>query len=313
MRIFVAGAAGAVGRRLVPLLVAAGHEVVGTTHVPANTGPIRAMGAEPVVMDALDATAVKSAMEQAAPQVVVHELTALAGPTDFRRFDQSFALTNRLRTEGTGHLLAAARTLGVRRFVVQSFTGWTNERSGGVLKTEDDPIDPHPSPETVQTLGAIRSLESTVDRARDVGGVALRYGILYGPGTAIAPGGEVFTLIRRRRLPIVGSGAGIWSFLHVDDAAQATLLAIGTGHIGVYNIVDDDPAPVSAWLPYLAEVIEAPKPLRVPALAAQPLLGRHGVAVMTAIRGSSNAKAHRDLGWQLRYPSWRQGFREGLR
>jgi 2-alkyl-3-oxoalkanoate reductase len=313
MRIFVAGAAGAVGRRLVPLLVAAGHEVVGTTHVPANAGSIRAMGAEPVIMDALDGAAVKAAMEQAAPQVVVHELTALAGPTDLRHFDRQFALTNRLRTEGTGHLLAAARVLGVRRFVVQSFTGWTNERAGGAIKTEEDPIDPHPNPETLQTIAALRSLESTVDRARDIGGVALRYGVLYGPGTSIAPGGDVFTTIRRRRLPVVGSGAGIWSFLHVDDAAQATALAIGTDHLGVFNIVDDDPAPVSAWLPYLAQVIEAPKPLRIPALVARPMLGRHGVAVMIEMRGSSNAKARRDLGWQLRFPSWRQGFREGLR
>ncbi len=313
MRIFVAGAAGAIGRRLVPRLVADGHQVIGTTHVPANTGPIRAFGADPVLMDALDGAAVAEAVERCAPEVIVHELTALAGPTDLRHFDRNFALTNRLRVEGTGHLLAAARRFGVRRFLVQSFTGWTNERTGGVLKNEDDPIDPAPTPASRQTVAALRSLESTVDRARDVGGLALRYGALYGPGTAIAPGGEVFGMVRRRRLPVVGSGAGIWSFVHVDDAAAATALAIDTDLTGVLNVVDDDPAPVSAWLPYLARVIEAPTPLRVPALLARPVIGEHGVAMMTTIRGSSNARARTALGWQLRYPSWRQGFRDGLR
>jgi nucleoside-diphosphate-sugar epimerase len=312
MRIFVAGAGGAIGQRLVPLLVGAGHEVTGTTHAPRRAEAIRRLGADPVVVDAFDAEAVRAAVDKAAPDVVVHQLTALSGPQDMRHFDRSFALTNRLRTEGTDILLAAARAAGTGRFVAQSFTGWTNERTGGPVKTEDDPVDPDPTPPSRQTLAALRRLESTVEGAVDVRGIVLRYGLFYGPGTGIGEGGELLAMVRGRRLPLVGGGTGVWSFVHVDDAASATVAAIEGTATGVLNIVDDDPAPVSQWLPYLAEAIGAKSPMRLPAWLVRPMLGAHGVAMMTSARGSSNAKARRDLGWQPRYRSWRQGFREAL-
>ena len=312
MRIFVAGAGGAVGRRLVPLLVEAGHEVTGTTHSPDRTDAVRRLGARPVVMDAFDAAAVRVAMRDASPDVVVHQMTALSGPQDLRRFDRTFALTNRLRTEGTDILLAAARAVGARRFVVQSFTGWTNPRVGGPIKTEDDGFDEHPTDASRETLAALRRMESTVEGAADVKGVALRYAFLYGPGTGLTPGGDVLEMIRKRRLPIVGGGGGVWSFVHVDDAATATVAAVGGTATGVFNIADDEPAPVSQWLPYLAETIGARRPMRVPAWLVRPMLGEQGVSMMTEIRGSSNARARRELGWRPRYGSWRQGFREAL-
>lgn len=312
MRIFIAGARGAVGRRLVPLLVGAGHQVTGTTHSPAKADAVRRLGVEPVVVDAFDADAVRAAVAGAAPDVVVHQMTALSGPQDLRRFDRTFALTNRLRTEGTDILLAAARAAGTGRFVVQSFTGWTNPRVGGPVKTEDDGLDEHPTPASRETLSALRHMESTVENAADVKGIALRYGFLYGPGTGFAPGGDVLEMVRKRRLPLVGGGGGIWSFLHVEDAATATVAAIEGTATGVYNIVDDDPAPVSQWLPYLAQTIGAKPPMRLPGWLVLPMIGQHGVSTMTQIRGSSNAKARRELGWQPRYGSWRQGFREAL-
>ena len=312
MRIFVAGAGGAVGRRLVPMLVEAGHEVTGSTHSPGRADAVRRLGARPVVVDAFDAAAVRTAVVEAAPDVVVHQLTALSGPQDLRRFDRTFALTNRLRTEGTDILLAAARAAGTRRFVAQSFTGWTNPRVGGPVKTEEDGLDEHPTKASRQTLAALRRLESTVEGLSDLTGIALRYGFLYGPGTGFATGGDVLELVRRRRLPVVGGGTGIWSFLHVHDAATATAAAVEGTATGVFNIVDDDPAPVSQWLPYLAATIGAKAPLRVPAWLVRPMIGEHGVSTMTQSRGSSNAKARRVLGWQPRYGSWRQGFREAL-
>ncbi|HEX6076730.1 MAG TPA: NAD(P)-dependent oxidoreductase [Micromonosporaceae bacterium] len=312
MRIFVAGATGAIGRRLVPMLVRAGHEVTGTTRTPAKAEAVRAMGADPVVVDALDADAVMAAVGDAAPTVVVHQLTALSGPASLRNFDRAFTGTNRLRTEGTRHLLTAARRAGARRFVVQSFTGWPNQRTGGPVKTELDPIDPHPTAASRETVAALRSLESMVAEAADIEGVVLRYGLFYGPGTSLAPGGEVLELVRGRRLPVVGGGTGVWSFVHIDDAAQATLTACEGTAVGIYNVVDDDPAPVRVWLPYLAEAIGAKPPRRVPTWLVRPLLGEHGISMMTAVRGSSNAKARRDLGWVPAYPSWRQGFREAL-
>ena len=312
MRIFIAGAGGAVGRRLVPLLVEAGHQVTGTTHSPRKADAVRRLGAEPVVVDAFDADGVRAAVGHAAPEVVVHQLTALSGPQDLRRFDRTFALTNRLRTEGTDILLAAARAAGTGRFVVQSFTGWTNPRVGGRVKTEEDGLDEHPTPASRETLAALRRMESTVEGAAHVKGIALRYGFLYGPGTGFAPGGDVLEMVRRRRLPLVGGGGGIWSFVHVDDAATATVAAVEGIATGVYNIVDDDPAPVSQWLPYLAETIGAQPPMRLPGWLVRPMIGEHGVSTMTQIRGSSNAKARRVLGWQPRYASWRQGFRAAL-
>jgi nucleoside-diphosphate-sugar epimerase len=312
MRIVVAGATGALGRRLVPLLVERGHEVVGMTRSPAKAADLRAAGAEPVVADALDRDAVLRAVGQARPEVVVHQLTALAGLTNSRRFDQGFALTNRLRTEGTDHLLAAARAAGARRFVAQSFAGWPFARVGGPVKTEEDPLDPDPPAEFRRTLDAIRHLESAVLGAEGLEGVVLRYGGFYGPGTSVGDGGFLLEEIRRRRLPIVGAGTGVWSFVHIDDAAAATAAAVERGAPGIYQIVDDDPAPVSAWLPALAAAIGAKPPRRVPAWVARLVAGEHGVVLFTDIRGASNAKAKRELGWNPAYPSWRQGFRTGL-
>ena len=312
MRIFLAGATGALGRRLVPMLTAHGHTVIGSTRSADKADAVRALGAEPAVMDALDRTSVLAAVQAAKPDVVVHQLTALSGPTNLRKFDQTFAETNRLRTEGTEHLMEAARAAGAHRFVAQSFTGWPNERTGGPVKTETDPIDPHPTSASRQTIAAIRHLETTVPAAADLAGVVLRYGAFYGPGTHLGTDGELITMIRKRQFPVVAGGTGVWSFIHIDDAAAATALAVESDVTGLYNIVDDDPAPVRDWLPYLAAAIGARPPRRLPAWLARPMIGEHGIAAMTTIRGSSNAKAKRDLGWRPGYPSWRQGFRAGL-
>jgi nucleoside-diphosphate-sugar epimerase len=312
MRIFVAGATGAIGSRLVPMLVRRGHDITGTTHSPAKAGAVRALGADPVVVDALDRERVLAAVADAKPEVVVHQLTALSGPPDLRRFDNYFALTNRLRTEGLDHLLEAARAAGTRRFVAQSFTGWCNERTGGPVKTEQDPLDPNPTGASRGTVAAIRHVDSTMTSQRGIEGLSLRYGVFYGPGNAIGTGGALLEMVRKRQLPVVGGGAGVWSFVHIDDAAAATVLAVEGGATGLYNVVDDDPAPVREWLPYLAQAIGARPPMRLPAWLVRPMLGEHGVSAMTKIRGSSNAKARRELGWQPRYASWRQGFRQGL-
>jgi 2-alkyl-3-oxoalkanoate reductase len=311
MRIFIAGGSGALGRRLVPILVEAGHDVVATTRSPDKTDRLRASGAEPVILDALDRDAVVRAVIAAKPDVIVDELTALSGPTDLRRFDRTFAATNRLRTEGTDHLLAAARAAGVGRLLAQSYTGWPNPRTGGPVKTEDDPLDPHPAAASRESIAALGHLESTVAGSGDLAGVVLRYGSFYGPGTGLGVGGDVLEMVRRRRLPIVGGGTGVWSFVHIDDAARATLAALDAAG-GRYNIVDDEPAPVHEWLPYLARCIGARPPMRVPVWLARILIGEHGVSMMTAVRGSSNAKAKRELEWRPRYASWRQGFRDGL-
>ena len=310
MRVFIAGATGAVGSRLVPLLVASGHEVVGTSRSAERLGAIEAAGAKGVVMDGLDAASVRAAVLDARPDVIVHELTGLDGiAPDLKHFDEGFAATNALRTSGTDHLLAAAREAGVARFIAQSFTGWPNERTGGPVKTEEDPIDPTPTAASRETIAAIRYVEQSTT---DAGGLALRYGGLYGPGNVIGTGGELLAMVQDGKLPLVGDGAGVWSFCHVDDAASATAIAVERGAPGVYNIVDDDPAPVSEWLPELARIIGAKPPRHVPAWVARPLIGEHGVSLMTKIRGSSNAKAKRELGWEPRYPSWREGFRTGL-
>jgi len=312
MRIFVAGATGALGRRLVPLLVERGHQVTGMTRTAGKAAGLRAAGSEPVVADALDRDAVLAAVVAARPEVVVHELTALAEMTDFRKLDQGFALTNRLRTEGTDHLLAAARAAGARRFVAQSFAGWPFARVGGPVKTEDDPLDPDPPAQLRRTLDAIRHLESAVLGAEGLEGVVLRYGGFYGPGTSAGEGGFMLEDLRRRRFPLVGAGTGVWSFVHIDDAATATVAAVERGAPGIYQIVDDDPAPVSEWLPALAAAVGARPPRRVPAWVARLAGGAHGVVLMTEVRGASNAKARRELGWRPAWPSWRQGFRAGL-
>jgi nucleoside-diphosphate-sugar epimerase len=312
MRIFLAGASGALGRRLVPMLAAQGHSVVGTTRGAAKADALRSLGAEPVVLDMLNHDAVLAAVAAAKPDVVMHQGTALSGSPNFRRIDQYFEETNRLRTTGTDNLLAAARAVGAHRFVAQSYTGWPNPRTGGPVKTEDDPLDPDPFPASRAALDAIRYVESTISGATDVRGSVLRYGSFYGPGNTLGRGGDLLETIRKRRFPLVGGGNGVWSFIHIDDAAAATVAAVESDATGVFNIVDDDPAPVHDWLPYLAEVIGAKPPLRVPTWLVRPALGPYGVAAMTSVRGSSNGKAKRVLDWQPRYPSWREGFRAGL-
>jgi 2-alkyl-3-oxoalkanoate reductase len=312
MRVFVAGATGALGRRLVPLLVAGGHQVTAMTRRVGRTMELYAAGAEPVVADALDRDAVLAAVTAARPEAVVHQLTDLAGVTSMRRFDQGFAATNRLRTEGTDHLLEGARAAGASRFVAQSFAGWPFARVGGPVKTEDDPLDPDPPAELRRTLDAIRHLESAVVGAEDLEGIVLRYGGFYGPGTSAGEGGYMLDDLRRRRFPVIGAGTGVWSFVHIDDAATATLAALERGAPGIYQIVDDDPAPVSAWLPALAAAAGARPPRQVPTWLARLLAGEHAVVLMTEVRGASNAKARRELGWRPAHASWRQGFRTGL-
>jgi 2-alkyl-3-oxoalkanoate reductase len=301
MRVFVAGATGAIGARLGPQLIERGHEVIGTSRSPQKADLLRAQGAQPVVLDVLDARAVRDAVAAARPEAIVHQATALAGLSGFKHFDRTFAPTNRLRTQGTDALLAAAREAGVGRFVAQSYAGWPYARNGGPVKTEQDPIDPTPVPTMRETLAAIRHLEQAVV---DAGGVALRYGGFYG-----SPDDAQLELVRKRRFPIVGDGGGVWSFVHLDDAATATALALENGAAGIYNIVDDEPAPVREWLPALAAAIGAKPPRRIPRWLARLVAGEAGVALMTDARGASNAKAKGELGWALRYPSWRQGFR----
>jgi len=307
MRVFVAGANGAVGRRLVPMLVARGHHVTGTTTSATSKESIRAMGAEPVVVDGLDAAGIGEAVARAEPDAIIHEMTALSGTPDFRHFDRWFALTNRLRKEGTEHLLAAARASGVKRFVAQSFTGWSNSREGSWIKTEDDPLDPHPVKEQTETLAAIKFLERAVLDA-PLEGIVVRYGGLYGPGSSET----LAEILRKRMFPVIGNGAGIVSSTHVDDAAGGTVAALERDHRGIYNIVDDDPAPSREFIPAIAEALGAPKPLHIPAWLGRLLAGDVAVTMMTEGRGSSNAKAKRELGWKPIWPSWRQGFRHGL-
>ncbi len=300
------------GEQLVPLLVAAGHQVVATTRSPQKTARLQAHGAEAVVVDGLDGEAVRRAVLAARPDAIVHEMTALASMRSLRRLDDELAATNRLRVEGTGHLLAAARAAGTPKLVAQSYTGWPNERRGGRLKSEEDPLDADPPPAARRSLAAIRTLEQMVTTASGVTGTALRYGSLYGPGTSIAAQGDIVEMIRRRKLPVFGGGAGVWSFIHVADAARATQLALERHAPGVFNIVDDEPAEVADWLPYLARALGAKPPYRLPAWLGRLALGEAGLSMMTRIRGSSNAKAKRDLGWQPECASWREGFVRGL-
>jgi nucleoside-diphosphate-sugar epimerase len=314
MRVLVVGATGAMGGALLPRLAKAGHEVLGTTRSPARASAIELAGAEPVVLDVLDRQAVADALSRVRPEVVIHQATALRnlGGSSLRNFDKAFAETNRLRTVGTENLLAAAEPAGVRRLLAQSFTGWTYARVGGAMKSEEDPLDPDPAPEARAGLAAIRRLEELVGQARTVEGVVLRYGGFYGPGTGLARTGEQTDMVRKRMFPVVGHGGGIWSFIQIEDAADATVAAVTTGAPGLYNIVDDEPAPVRDWLPYLARVLGAPKPWHLPVWIARPFLGRQLTMMMTTARGASNAKAKRELGWQPTYASYRQGFVDGL-
>jgi nucleoside-diphosphate-sugar epimerase len=307
MRVFVAGATGAIGKQLVPRLVAAGHEVHGMTRSESKQAVLSELGAVPVVADALDPDQVAEAVGRARPDVIVHQLTAI-GSLDPRHFDRDFALTNRLRTEGTDHLLSAGQAMGVRRFVAQSYGAWWYVRTGGPVKTEEDPLDPTPAREMRESWAAIRHLEQAVLGAQWTEGIVLRYGGFYGPGTSMAPGAEQVELVRRRKFPLVGDGGGVWSFIHVADAAEATVAAVERGSRGVYNVVDDDPAPVAEWLPALAQEVGAKNPMRVPRFIGRLFAGEVGVVMMTDARGASNAKAKRELGWRPVHPSWRQGF-----
>src|SRR3954470_22095328 len=313
MKVFVAGATGALGLGLLPQLVARGHAVIGMTQTPPKQDLLRAVGARPVVADALDADAVARAVAEAEPDVIVHQLTALKA-IDFRHIDRTFALTNRLRTEGTDHLLAAGRAVGARRVVAQSYTGWPFARSGGPVKTEDDPLDPHPPNALRATLNAIRHVERAVTSIDWGEGVVLRYGGFYGPGTSLSadPRAEMAEVVRKRKFPLVGDGEGVWSFVHIDDAAAATVAAVEHGATGIYQVVDDEPAPVRDWLPTLAKALDAKPPHHVPRWLGRLAAGEAATVMMTEMRGASNAKAKRELGWQPVYASWRTGFAEGL-
>lgn len=312
MRVLLAGATGALGRRLLPKLIDAGHDVVGTTRSAEKLAGLEAAGAQGVVMDGLDRTSVGQAVAGTEPEVVIHQLTALSTMGNLKKFDEEFAETNRLRTTGTDHLLAASRAAGAKRFIAQSYTGWPNERTGDRIKDETSPLDSTPTAVSARTVDAIRYLEETVTSATDMEGLVLRYGSFYGPGTGLANGGVLLKMVAKRKLPVVGGGAGVWSFCHIDDAASATLAAVTRGAPGVYNIVDDEPSEVAEWLPYLAKAIGAKPPMRLPAWLAKPMIGEHGISMMTQVRGSSNAKAKAELGWSPAYPSWRDGFRTGL-
>ena len=305
VRVFVAGGTGVVGRRLVPQLVARGHQVTATTTSAAKLGLLERLGADAVVMDGLDAMSVGEAVAKARPDVIVHQMTAIAGKPDMKHMDRWFASTNRLRTEGADHLLAAAEATGVSHFVAQSYAGWNGIRTGGWIKTEEDPLDMHTGTVAQPGMEAIRHVEDVVTKA---GGAALRYGWLYGPGATE----ELVEIVRKRQFPVVGGGTGYCSWVHLDDAASATVLAVEQKASGVFNIVDDEPAPASEWLPHLAASAGAKAPMRVPKWLARMLAGDVAVAMMTEGRGFSNAKAKRELGWRLRYPSWRQGFKEGV-
>lgn len=303
MRVFVAGGTGVIGRRLVPQLVARGHQVTATTTSAGKLGLLGQLGAEGVVMNGLDAASVGEAVAAARPDAIVHQMTALSvahsGKPNPRKPDRFFAITNLLRSEGIDHLLAAAEATGVSHVVAQGHASMNGIRNGGWVKTEEDPL------EVVEGTKAINHLEEVVVRA---GGAVLRYGGFYGPGAH----DDQIRLVRKRLIPLVGGGTGYVSWVHVDDAANATVLAVEQKAHGVFNIVDDEPAPVSVWLPYLAECVGAKPPRRVPAWLTRLLAGEMAVGVMTEGRGFSNAKAKRELGWELRYPSWRQGFKEEL-
>ena len=307
MRVFVAGATGAIGRQLLPRLVAAGHEVHGMTRSESKRAMIRELGAVPVVADALDPDQVAEAVGRSKPDVIVHQLTAIGGVERYTERDA--APTNRLRTEGTDYLLSAGQAVGVRRFVAQGVAAFgAYARTGGPVKSEEDPLDPTPVREMRATLAAIRHLQQAVLGAKWTEGIVLRYGAFYGPGTSLAPGEAQFELVRKRKFPVVGDGGGVWSFIHVADAAEATVAAVEHGVRGIYNVVDDDPAPVAEWLPVLAQQLGAKKPMRVPRFVGRLFAGEAGVMMMTELRGASNAKAKRELHWRPAHPSWRQGL-----
>jgi nucleoside-diphosphate-sugar epimerase len=310
MKIFIAGATGAVGRPLVSACMSAGHSVVGLTRTPERADLIRRLGAEPAIADGLDVGAIAAMLQSVRPDAVIHEMTSLAGTTDLRNFDRTFAGSNRLRTEGTDILLAAAREAGVKRFIAQSYCGWPYARTGDAIKTEADALDPDPPAQLRATLQAIQHVEKAVTGSIRPEGIVLRYGSFYGPGTGMLDE-AMLAQVRNRRTPLIGNGAGWWSFIHVDDAATATVKALEHGRPGsIYNIVDDHPAQVKEWLPALAEIVGAKRPFHLPAWIARLVAGDHLVAMMTQVRAGSNRKAKVELGWQPAHPSWRAGFSE---
>jgi 2-alkyl-3-oxoalkanoate reductase len=308
MKVLIAGGSGAIGRRLIPELIAQGHDVTALTRSERRKAGLEELGARALIADALDGPAVMSAVTGAEPEVVIAQLTALTGVTNLRRFDKVFALTNRLRTEGTDHLLASAKAAGARRFIVQSYGNWNFARTGGPAKTEEDAFDPSPPKTQIESMAALRHLEAAVREAEGIDAIALRYANFYGPGTSYGVDGEITGLVRKRAFPIIGDGAGVWSFVHVDDAAALTLAALEHGRPGVYNVADDEPAPVGQWLPYFAEVSGAKTPMHVPVWLGRMAAGEAVVSMMTRIRGAANGLAKREFDWELRYPSWRQGF-----
>jgi nucleoside-diphosphate-sugar epimerase len=309
MRVFLAGATGVIGRPLVRMLIAEDHQVTGMTRSPQKVDALRAAGAEPVVTDALDAEAVMRAVSEAQPDAVIHQLTAIPQRLDPRKIERDFALTDRLRTEGTRHLVAAAQAAGVPRLIAQSIAFAYAPGPVGTVHRETDPLNMSPPQQFRRTAGALAELERTVLGA---GGLVLRYGYFYGPHSGISQTGAMAGDVMRRRLPIVGKGQGVWSFIHIEDAARATVAALTRGRSGAYNVVDDEPAAVSEWLPALADSLGARRPYRVPTFIARPMAGSYGVATMTRAQGASNELAKRDLGWTPEHPSWREGFRNGL-
>lgn len=312
MKVLVTGGTGAIGKFLLPLLLENKHEVVALTRSGTKSVQLEDSGVTAIVVDPLDTQQLVAAVRRAEPEVIIHQLTALSGAGNLRKFDPEFALTNRFRTEVTDTLLAAARTIGTRRFIAQSYCGWPYAKKGGPVKTEEDPLDPNPPAGFAKTLAAIRHLEDTVCKTTFLEGLALRYGMFYGPGTAIGKGGVILKMTRQRRFPIIGGGGGHWSFIHLLDAARATVAAISRGAPGIYNIVDDEPARVATWLPALAKAVGAKRPYSIPHWLGELTIGKGGVSIMTQIRGCSNAKAKRDLNWTPIYPSWRIGFADGL-
>ena len=311
MRVFLAGATGVIGRRLLPLLLAEGHQVTGTTRSRERVDQLRSAGAEPVLVDAFDAAALAQAVADARPDAVIHQLTAIPPRIDPRKMERDFATNDRLRTEGTANLVAAARAAGVERLIAQSVAFFYAPGPPGTIHGEDDPLlsEQQALGPVKRSTKALASLERTV---LDAGGTILRYGYFYGPGSAIARDGSTGEAVAKRQLPIVGSGAGVWSFVHVDDAAAATVAALDANKPGVFNVVDDEPARVADWIPALAEALAARKPRKVPALLARPLAGRYGVTMMTEAQGATNARAKRELGWSPKHTSWREGFRTAL-